>query len=935
MTSSVSTNTTTQQSGQKQFQKASDGYMYVFYVDVTDNYLYYRSSNDGGANWGTATKASHAALGYTVANCFFDGTYFWIAYQLGTSSWGGTGATLYGRRGTPSAGTITWDTQQIMLTSYSGYTQGNFCKTTNYVFFAHESSISSAYHIYVYRTTDGSSWTKIRDRTTMTDGGYHTVPQITNLEQRETDDVMIVTGLYASAAFYYSLWDNSAGTWDGPTYFAERTGNNYGSSWIRDLWTDNGVVYFVYLYGDTGGPVRLRSYTTSWSNYTTIDASTDTYPTLVNGNGIIYVFYERSSVIYYRTYTISGGAVGGETTFASESNITQPSSEKTAATYVSGSVGCIWFTGTANPYTLRYNQFALLTTKTKTYSIDVDIAKSNIPKTYPIDVSIISANSKPYNLDVALQRLGITLGYPIDVNVVSRKTLQYIIDAIIAKRTYVYSPSTAEIGFHDTGQGQQVYNNVILGTQATLSCRGKFTKITAYICKSVFNSNAKAGIYRVSDWKFMGGTPSVAITNSSYQWIDFTFDTPLELDAGIYAIVLMFDSNSTFIRFTNGVGQYVYSSGSYYPNFPDPLPSPSTFNTSFTIYATYYPASYSLDAVFKRLGVLAPLPQGIVNGGFETGNLTGWTKVPVGGATYVASSAYGMTPHSGSYFCLLWGQTQDEEIYQTLNIPLKTITEFGLWAQDTDPAGAETCVLTYSDSSTTTTNFPTNVRVWTYLDLMPIIAGKNQNLSVTKIELKILANHLIGVDDVSLISSGYKIDVALMKQFKLPYSIDDIIKKLGITQTDSIDMILQKLGAIVPYQIDVILQQPQSPQFPYSIDVVLYSMGGTGQKGGYRHKLHIGALFLVGSIEGDLAVLATDQNRPAIKGDIKLKSSSVGPTLSSPIYIKEKIVIASVVGDIGVVIGVVIPISGDIKKKPNKKKKGKKLKDILKDLDSV
>ncbi len=373
MVSSVTTNSKAMtQSGQKRFWKGNDGYIYCFYVDNTDGYQKVKSSLDG-ITWGVAANCSHAALGYNWDASLFDGTYFWVAYQVGASAWGGVGATIWARRGTASGGTITWDAQVTVIAAVGGYFGGNFCKTTNKVWLAFIVCAGGvgAYHHYVYDATDGSAWTQRLDFTLPgVDSGYHTIPQITSAEHVGVDYIMMVWGYYSVPNFSYRIWTGAG--WTVAATFAERpiAGRSYGSAWIRDLWTANGEIHFVYLYGDGGGPIRYRRYTNVWENYVEVDASTDNNPTISNDSDKLRVFYRRHAlptVIYYREMDYTAHTFGGELTAVSgePNNMTYPSAQKSVSS-VTLTCGFTWQTGAAAPYTYRFGSITLVVAPTVT-----------------------------------------------------------------------------------------------------------------------------------------------------------------------------------------------------------------------------------------------------------------------------------------------------------------------------------------------------------------------------------------------------------------------------------------------------------------------------------------------------------------------------------------------------------------------------------------
>jgi len=101
----------------------------------------------------------------------------------------------------------------------------------------------------------------------------------------------------------------------------------------------------------------------------------------------------------------------------------------------------------------------------------------------------------------------------------------------------------------------------------------------------------------------------------------------------------------------------------------------------------------------KRFALLCPIGDQITNGGFETGDLTGWTN---DGAS--VSSSY---HHSGSYSCHIgWDDCLgvSESITQTFStpIPVYCITELSLYAENTcgtNPSYSVDIRATYKDGT--------------------------------------------------------------------------------------------------------------------------------------------------------------------------------------------------------------------------------------------
>jgi hypothetical protein len=158
----------------------------------------------------------------------------------------------------------------------------------------------------------------------------------------------------------------------------------------------------------------------------------------------------------------------------------------------------------------------------------------------------------------------------------------------------------------------------------------------------------------------------------------------------------------------------------------------------------------------KLIGIKSEILRGkkvekIVNGGFETGDFTGW-QISMDVSPYISTTG---CVHSGIYGCVLpynYCLMQGAWIKQTLATPIDVtgICLFGLWAIGLT-SGEESSIeinIGYTDGTSTIHTKALPYNVWTYIDLLQI-AEVGKKVSYIKIASKY---YDVGVDDVTLVA---------------------------------------------------------------------------------------------------------------------------------------------------------------------------------------
>jgi hypothetical protein len=343
------------------------GYWFDFYQRSNDSYLAYNSSSDG-STWSLGYTASDAALAQAGTADFTactNGSLIVIAYLTGSYSTSSNPATVKSRNGTQSGGVITWNTQVTVLASIHGYSRMSMVNTTNYWDLTF-TNYGVPYTIYVYNSTDTTSWTQSLSTTMSGTGGYQPSVCLSSWSFQNTNGVVLIVGQYSDNVYRYQTF--TGGSWGTAGTFGSKSYSVYPEAGALEA---NSAVHCTYLPTrsiDGGGVMSYQNYTTSWSATVTVDSGTCLYPSLTASPDALYVYYEKSTTIYYQNYGYSNYTWNGATSWITGE--TSPAFVNAVAYPTNTNTGVDWRAGASSPYNVRfaYASAALSDTTPPTYS---------------------------------------------------------------------------------------------------------------------------------------------------------------------------------------------------------------------------------------------------------------------------------------------------------------------------------------------------------------------------------------------------------------------------------------------------------------------------------------------------------------------------------------------------------------------------------------
>ena len=237
--------------------------LYVFYYDASN--IVYKTSDDGGSTWSTATSIGTGVLGSDIerwsltTQVYGDNEYVYIFYWKPS----GSNTNFYVKRGTVNGLNITWDAS-ILLGSSANNTScstgvcASVAATTDYgeniyAAFRWKPGGSSTYSFVIKKSADGGvSWV---DSLPQVNGISSSVPSMTLTTLNGTSMLFVYT-TYSSPNLFYRVFD-------GTTWSVEQTISNTGmaasaAKQISSVSDGSGSAFVAYTnVTRTGGVLKV------------------------------------------------------------------------------------------------------------------------------------------------------------------------------------------------------------------------------------------------------------------------------------------------------------------------------------------------------------------------------------------------------------------------------------------------------------------------------------------------------------------------------------------------------------------------------------------------------------------------------------------------------------------------------------------------------
>lgn len=341
-------------------------YLYVFYRNSTDSFLWYKQSPNGGIDWFTVGRASHIAITDTAneVDTLVANNKIVVTYASGSYEIGGNNARFWARVGVPTnlvtgIPPIVWSTQVEVSSDFSasrsGYFRGTLCNTTNNWYIGLRGMLGNGneFMSVVYKSTNqGVSWTNVKAEICVSSS--NTYPIDICWYPQYSDGVVVVIGPYNNLYYQFSY------STDGTTFsnFADITNagkpsGTYVNNWAMSLTYWNSEVQFAYTNIESGGSLRYNYFeNNTWSILYSLDTGTFRGPCLINVGSKLMLFFSQPSIdniIYYKNMTTPHNWEGTQSWFTdSAGTISGPNTPERLLWVSNKGVPITWYRSVAN-----------------------------------------------------------------------------------------------------------------------------------------------------------------------------------------------------------------------------------------------------------------------------------------------------------------------------------------------------------------------------------------------------------------------------------------------------------------------------------------------------------------------------------------------------------------------------------------------------------